>query len=713
MLRVLATRFAELSATFASSASWGSTASLGAGWAVGHRTHRLFAYRAAMATEALKDENGAALSKSEFKRRQKANRVAVEKAEKTAAKAAQAAAKPAKAEGEDGAGKLEDDSHEELAAFHALMTLPDTCVQLDPAQYRENRIKAMAAKKAAGINPYPHKFKARLTGAAAAGGAGAGLAGGAAVAQQQQELPQQPVANASDERDGRSLRPCVRVGVVVQVTMSVPDYIAKYDSLEPGAHLTDVEVSLAGRISNKRASGPKLLFYDLHGEGRKVQVMADARSSELDLPGFQATHNETKRGDIVGVVGCPGKSKKGELSIFPKSFQVLSPCLHMPPKAHFGLKDQETRYRQRYLDLICNHDVRNIFFARAEVIRSVRRYLDTRGFLEVETPMMNMIPGGAAARPFITYHNDLSMQLYMRVAPELFLKQLVVGGIERVYEMGRQFRNEGIDLTHNPEFTTCEFYMAYADYHDLMEMTEEMVCEIVMAVKGTLKVQYHANGLDQPPIEIDFSRPWRRISMVSGLQEALGVTLPTDLEAPETRQVLLDLCTKHNVNCPAPHTPARLLDKLVGEFLEEQCVNPTFICDHPQLMSPLAKWHRNLPGMTERFELFVNKKELCNAYTELNDPVRQRELFQDQAGAKAEGDDEAMFVDETFCTALEYGLPPTGGWGMGIDRLTMLLTDTINIKEVLLFPAMKPEEQAGGKKDMNALTEQVKDAALL
>ncbi|GFH11345.1 lysyl-tRNA synthetase [Haematococcus lacustris] len=459
------------------------------------------------------------------------------------------------------------------------------------------------------------------------------------------------------------------------VTMSVPDYIAKYDSLEPGAHLTDVEVSLAGRISNKRASGPKLLFYDLHGEGRKVQVMADARSSELDLPGFQATHNETKRGDIVGVVGCPGKSKKGELSIFPKSFQVLSPCLHMPPKAHFGLKDQETRYRQRYLDLICNHDVRNIFFARAEVIRSVRRYLDTRGFLEVETPMMNMIPGGAAARPFITYHNDLSMQLYMRVAPELFLKQLVVGGIERVYEMGRQFRNEGIDLTHNPEFTTCEFYMAYADYHDLMEMTEEMVCEIVMAVKGTMKVQYHANGLDQPPIEIDFSRPWRRISMVSGLQEALGVTLPTDLEAPETRQVLLDLCTKHNVNCPAPHTPARLLDKLVGEFLEEQCVNPTFICDHPQLMSPLAKWHRNLPGMTERFELFVNKKELCNAYTELNDPVRQRELFQDQAGAKAE--------------------------------------DTINIKEVLLFPAMKPEEQAGGKKDMNALTEQVKDAALL
>eukprot|EP00199_Chlamydomonas_sp_CCMP681_P000308 CAMPEP_0119109168 /NCGR_PEP_ID=MMETSP1180-20130426/17500_1 /TAXON_ID=3052 ORGANISM="Chlamydomonas cf sp, Strain CCMP681" /NCGR_SAMPLE_ID=MMETSP1180 /ASSEMBLY_ACC=CAM_ASM_000741 /LENGTH=584 /DNA_ID=CAMNT_0007094885 /DNA_START=168 /DNA_END=1922 /DNA_ORIENTATION=+ len=569
--------------------------------------------------EELKDETGAALSKSEFKRRQKANRVAAERAEKAATKAAEQAAKPAKEKEEGG---LEEDNED-----------------LDPAAYRENRIRAVTLKKEKGINPYPHKF---------------------------------------------------------HVSLSVPEFVAKYNDLEPGSQLQDVTVSVAGRIYSKRASGAKLLFYDLHGEGKKVQLMADVRNSDLDLTAFQTVHNDTKRGDIVGVVGYPGKSKKGELSIFPKAFQVLSPCLHMPPKAHYGLKDQETRYRQRYLDLICNPEVRGIFYTRAKVIQFVRRFLDDRGFLEVETPMMNLIPGGATAKPFVTHHNDLKQDMYMRIAPELFLKQLVVGGIERVYEMGRQFRNEGIDLTHNPEFTTVEFYMAYADYNDLMEMTEQMISEMVMAIKGSHKIQYHANGHDQPPVEIDFTPPWRRISMVSGLEEKLGIKFPADLMGPEARKMLAEQCIKHNVNCPSPQTPARLLDKLVGEFLEEQCTSPTFICDHPQLMSPLAKWHRTLPGMTERFELFINKREVCNSYTELNDPIKQRELFQDQSAAKAEGDDEAMFVDEDFCTALEYGLPPTGGWGMGIDRLTMMLTDTINIKEVLFFPAMKPREDGTG-----------------
>jgi lysyl-tRNA synthetase class II len=422
---------------------------------------------------------------------------------------------------------------------------------------------------------------------------------------------------------------------------------------------------------------------------------------------------------------------------------------------------QETRFRQRYLDLIVNPEVQDIFRTRSRIISGVRRYLDDRGFLEVETPMMNMIPGGATARPFITYHNELDLQLYMRIAPELYLKQLVVGGLDRVYEIGKQFRNEGIDLTHNPEFTTCEFYQvgralrcrgagavqtwrsrrgacrpsvpgaglgplecqpqswlgatldpphknkstthtqththrhthtytrthahhpqAYADYNDLIAMTEELVSGLVLSIKGSYKIQYHPDGPEGKAIDIDFTPPFRRISMVSGLEEALGVKLPGDLDSEEARLALVELCKKHGVECSPPHTTARLLDKLVGEFIESQCINPTFICDHPQIMSPLAKWHRALPGMTERFELFVNCKEVCNAYTELNDPLRQRQLFQQQAAAKAQGDDEAMFVDENFCTALEYGLPPTGGWGLGIDRFTMMLTDKNNIKEV-------------------------------
>ncbi|KAI7753954.1 hypothetical protein M8C21_029086, partial [Ambrosia artemisiifolia] len=461
---------------------------------------------------------------------------------------------------------------------------------MDPTQYFDNRLKTLAAQKAAGLNPYPHKF---------------------------------------------------------HVSMSILEYIEKYDSLASGEHLEDVQVSLAGRLMNKRSSSSKLFFYDLHGSGGKVQVMADARRSDLDEAEFSKYHSGVKRGDIVGIVGFPGKSKRGELSIFPKSFTVLSHCLHMMPRQKsaaaadntnvkkidawtpgsgrnpdaYILKDQETRYRQRYLDLMVNSEVRHIFKTRSKVVSYIRRFLDNLDFLEVETPMMNMIAGGAAARPFVTHHNDLNMTLYMRIAPELYLKELVVGGLERVYEIGKQFRNEGIDLTHNPEFTTCEFYMAFADYNDLMELTEQMLSDIFI------------------------------------------------------------MALHHN---------------LVGHFLEETCVNPAFIINHPEIMSPLAKWHRSKPGLTERFELFINKHELANAYTELNDPVVQRQRFADQLKVQHDrqsGDDEAMALDETFCTALEYGLPPTGGWGLGIDRLTMLLTDSQNIKEVLLFPAMKPQDE--------------------
>ncbi|XP_044205297.1 lysine--tRNA ligase isoform X1 [Thunnus albacares] len=507
---------------------------------------------------------------------------------------------------------------------------------LDPNQYFKIRTQAIQELKGTAEDPYPHKFK---------------------------------------------------------VDLSLTEFIEKYNNLQPGDQLTDVVVNVSGRVHAKRASGAKLLFYDMRGEGVKLQVMANSRNYKSE-EAFVAINNKLRRGDIIGVRGNPGKTKKGELSIIPIEMTLLSPCLHMLPHLHFGLKDKETRFRQRYLDLIINDYVRQKFITRAKIITYLRRFLDQMGFLEIETPMMNIIPGGAVARPFVTYHNELDMNLYMRIAPELYHKMLVVGGMDRVYEIGRQFRNEGIDLTHNPEFTTCEFYMAYADYHDLMDITEKLLSGMVKNITGGYKVTYHPDGPEGQAYEIDFTPPFRRVSMTHDLEKIMGVKFPpTDsYDSDETRKFFDDLCAQKGVECPPPRTTARLLDKLVGDFLEVTCVNPTFICDHPQIMSPLAKWHRSEKGLTERFELFVMKKEVCNAYTELNDPIRQRELFEQQAQAKAEGDDEAMFIDETFCTALEYGLPPTAGWGMGIDRLTMFLTDSNNIKEVLLFPAMKPDD---------------------
>ncbi|KII70264.1 Lysine--tRNA ligase [Thelohanellus kitauei] len=514
---------------------------------------------------------------------------------------------------------------------------PKSTEELSPGQYYEHRFNAVQNLKITGPEPYPHKF-------------------------------------------------CV--------TTDIQTVIEKYGHITAGNWSED-EVSIGGRVYSKRNQGKNLVFYDVFSNGSKIQIMA--RFDDSKQPQFHELHELIHRGDIVGFKGHPGRTKKGEISIKISESKILSPCMFMLPHAHYGLKDRETRYRKRYLDLIMNDNVRQIFVTRSKIIKYIRSFLDERDFLEVETSILNLSFGGANAKPFQTFHNQLNLNMFLRIATELPLKQLIIGGIPRVYEIGRQFRNEGIDLTHNPEFTTCEFYMAFADYNDLMEMTEQLLSGLVHSLFKSYKVTFHPNQTESSkgePVEIDFTPPYRRIVLMDELEKALNVSFPPfgDFSDETTRKYFDDLCVQHNVECPEPRTVSRLLDKLVGQFLESQIVNPAFIIDHPQIMCPLAKWHRSKPNFAERFELFVLGRELVNAYTELNDPKVQRELFIQQAKDSAAGDEEAQPPDEDYCVAMEYGMPPVAGWGLGIERLTMFLTDSSSIKEVIFFPTMKPDD---------------------
>jgi lysyl-tRNA synthetase class 2 len=436
----------------------------------------------------------------------------------------------------------------------------------------------------------------------------------------------------------------------------------------------DAEVTIAGRIMTKRGKGKAGFAHiqDLKGQ-IQIYVRQDAIGDEqYDI------FNTVDLGDLVGVTGTVFKTKVGELSIKVKEFQLLSKSLRPLPEKFHGLKDVEQRYRQRYLDLIMNPDSRDTFVARSRILQSMRRYLDGRGFLEVETPTMHSIPGGAAARPFVTHHNALDMKLYMRIAIELHLKRLIVGGLEKVYEIGRVFRNEGISTRHNPEFTMLELYEAYADYHDVMDLTEQLIAHIAKDVMGTTTVTYGDH-------EVNLEPRWTRLHIVDAIKEYVGV----DFWEQMSDQKAHELANEHGVEVKANMTFGHIVNEFFEQRIEEKLIQPTFIYGHPLEISPLAKKNEKDPRFTDRFELFIVGREHANAFTELNDPIDQRERFEAQLQERAEGNDEAHMMDEDFVESLEYGMPPTGGLGIGIDRLVMLLTNAPSIRDVLLFPQMR------------------------
>lgn len=454
-------------------------------------------------------------------------------------------------------------------------------------------------------------------------------------------------------------------------THRAADIAAQFDELSE----KETEVKMAGRIMAIRGHG-KTCFMDMQDKTGRIQVYV--RKDVIGEENY-ALIKLMDIGDTVGITGTAFRTHMGELSIKANSVEMLSKSLRPLPEKWHGLKDVETRYRQRYVDLIVNPEVRDTFVKRSQIIRSVREVLDSHDFLEVETPILNTIAGGAAARPFISYHNALDMQVYMRIAPELYLKRLIVGGMDRVYEMGRVFRNEGIDNRHNPEFTSVEIYQAFADYRDMMDLTEEVVVKTAEKVLGTTTINYEGTT-------IELASPWKRMSMIEAVKEYSGkdFTDVTDLE--EARAIAKEL----NVAIEPSFGIGKIINACFEEYVEDKLIQPTFITGHPKEISPLAKSNPENPEITDRFEAYIYGREICNGFTELNDPIDQKERFLKQVEERANGDEEANMMDEDFVNALEYGLPPTGGLGIGIDRLVMFLTNSSTIRDVLFFPTMKP-----------------------
>lgn len=447
-----------------------------------------------------------------------------------------------------------------------------------------------------------------------------------------------------------------------------------YDELE------GKEVTVVGRIMSKRGQG-KVVFSDIHDIDGKIQLFL-----KIDKVGEEnlKQYKTLDLGDWVAVTGEVFKTKTEEVTVNANTFELIGKSLKPLPEKWHGLKDPDLRYRQREVDIITNPEVKTTFIKRSKIISAMREFLDNKGFLEVETPILSPIAGGAAARPFITHHNTLDMDMYLRIATELYLKRLIVAGFEKVYEIGRNFRNEGMDIRHNPEFTAIELYEAYSDYNDMMEITENMVAYICEKINGTTKVTYQGT-------EIDFAPPWRRVTMVDVVKEYAGV----DFNTIKSNEEAQDIAKAKHLEFAKPLetvTKGDVLNALYEEFGEANMIQPTFVMDYPVEISPLTKKKRGNPEFTERFEGFVFGRELCNAYSELNDPIVQRERFEQQAKERELGDDEAYLLDEQFMSALETGMPPTGGMGMGIDRLIMFLTDSASIRDVILFPTMRPQK---------------------